>query len=701
MRTLLSCLLVLLLLASPASPVDVVVTSTGTIGGPGIPDGDKGDITVSTSGTVWTIDTGAVTYAKIQNVSATARLLGRSSAGAGPMEELTAAQVKTLLGTTFGDIGGSATDAQIPDLNTLSTGLTASRCVETDGTGKLGVAAGVCGAGGAGLSDGDKGDITVSASGTVWTIDTGAVVFTKIQTVPAITIVGRNDAVTGPMTALTMAQVKTMLGYTFGDLPGAIPDAQVPDLNTLSTGLATGRCVETDGAGHLSAAANPCGVGGAGGGDVTSVGSCTTGECFTPVAPSATLSFSQSAAPATPAAGQGVVWFDTTGQTLSVKTNAGTIKYTVLPKTPVANQFVTGLAADGTFSSAQPSSANLSDVSSLIKTTGAQKVSGLQVVPRECTPTVTANAITPDINLCDDLILNALAAGLTINAPVGTGGNPACNQQFSLRIKSAASRTLTHSTASPGGFSANGRITLPTATTGDALYDFWLYRYNCDELKWNIIANNQLPPAEITVGEVDGSPSGSVNSIKMNNGTLAIAGKEATITFPAGGGGGGTGTVNLPVTGVQLSGLGGATPAVIDSAPNNRALAFDSTLNQCAIWDFTVPADYTGTPVWKFWYGKESNTNSAATVQFDVRVMKLLTTASVETDAYDSIVTCLDSTTPAAIDRLDTELGNSCTLTSFATAVAGNAIKLKVCHNSSDSVTGLIRMYRSAFYYTR
>lgn len=52
------------------------------------PDGDKGDITVGGSGTTLTIDNDAVTYAKIQNVSATDRVLGRSSAGAGDVEEI-------------------------------------------------------------------------------------------------------------------------------------------------------------------------------------------------------------------------------------------------------------------------------------------------------------------------------------------------------------------------------------------------------------------------------------------------------------------------------------------------------------------------------------------------------------------------------------------------------------------------------------
>lgn len=63
------------------------IVEIGGGGGGGVSDGDKGDITVS--GSTWTIDNDAVTYAKLQNVSATDRILGRSSAGAGDVQEIT------------------------------------------------------------------------------------------------------------------------------------------------------------------------------------------------------------------------------------------------------------------------------------------------------------------------------------------------------------------------------------------------------------------------------------------------------------------------------------------------------------------------------------------------------------------------------------------------------------------------------------
>lgn len=78
-----------------------------------VPDGDKGDITI-TSG-VWAVDANAVTYAKIQDVSAASRLLGRGSAsGAGDPQEMTAGTSMVISGTALqraaltGDVTASA-----------------------------------------------------------------------------------------------------------------------------------------------------------------------------------------------------------------------------------------------------------------------------------------------------------------------------------------------------------------------------------------------------------------------------------------------------------------------------------------------------------------------------------------------------------------------------------------------------------------
>src|SRR5690606_13164348 len=98
--------------------------TSGSFSASGVSDGDKGDITVSGSGAVWNIDAGvigsteiandAVTFAKMQNIN-TDRLLGRSTASSGNIEEITIGSGLTLSG------GELSATSSVPDTSVYVT----------------------------------------------------------------------------------------------------------------------------------------------------------------------------------------------------------------------------------------------------------------------------------------------------------------------------------------------------------------------------------------------------------------------------------------------------------------------------------------------------------------------------------------------------------------------------------------------------
>ncbi len=124
-------------------------------------------------------------------------------------------------------LGGQAADPVSPADGTLWLNTTSGEVkVRSAGT-----TLPVGGGGAAGLTDGDKGDITVSAAGTVWAIDAGVVTLGKLASIATDTFLGRDTAGTGSPEVMTAAQARTILNVASGATANAT-DAALRDRAT-------------------------------------------------------------------------------------------------------------------------------------------------------------------------------------------------------------------------------------------------------------------------------------------------------------------------------------------------------------------------------------------------------------------------------------------------------------------------------------
>jgi hypothetical protein len=241
--------------------VDALITAGS------IPDGDKGDITVSSGGAVWAVDPGAITLAKMDNVG-TATVFYRKTAGSGAPEVQTLATLKTDLGLTgtnsgdqtsivgitgslaefnaaltgadFATGGGTATGTNTGDQTTITgnagtaTALQSSRNFSITGGGITAAAVGFNG----------TANVALSAS-----VDAGHITLARMANVNSGTVFYRKTASAGAPEVQTLATLKTDLGLT-----GTNSGDQTISLTGHVTGSGTGSFSTTISAGVVTLA---------------------------------------------------------------------------------------------------------------------------------------------------------------------------------------------------------------------------------------------------------------------------------------------------------------------------------------------------------------------------------------------------------------------------------------------------------------
>ena len=173
----------------------------GGTGGTGITDGDKGDISVSNSGSTWSIDSDVVTYDKMQDLSTGNRVLGGTSAGT-----IAEVQVQTDM------IADDAVTADKLANTNVSAGSYTNANITVDAQGRITSA--TSGSSGGGITIQDESNPLSTAATTLNFVGAG-VIASGTGATKTITISGGGGTVSSGTFTASAGSPSTLESYTY------------------------------------------------------------------------------------------------------------------------------------------------------------------------------------------------------------------------------------------------------------------------------------------------------------------------------------------------------------------------------------------------------------------------------------------------------------------------------------------------------
>lgn len=486
-----------------------------------------GDVTNSAGSLATTIATAAVSLAKMANI-ATASFIGRTTAGTGVPEALTATQATALLNACTSTLKGLV---PAPPNNTTTflrgdctfAAPAGSGTVTVVGAGNLTSTALVTGGGSQALQT-PSATSTLDSSGNAVFAGTVTAIGVSTGTSPPSLTAGTGGAdayaegtapSVGPASAVDVWYADSTQHGMLANFnnAGYLPIVQGPASNTSGnlasySGTNGGKIVDSGvvAANAVTASATLtntqliCGAGSKASavcnlsGDVTTSASAVTTLANIPTATPMAGSLLATAitAPGTPAAGKGSIYVDSTSKNVAVKDDAGVVKHGVQTDTGTANNYISAISDAGAITKSRPTCGTLSDSTALCTTTPGTNVATFLATPssanlRAALTDESGTGVayfqggdigTPSAGVATNLTGLPLTTGVTGTLPLangGTNGTDAADNGGIVWSNASGYKILAH-TATAGLPLVSGNAATPswgTRTGNTTQYASW------------------------------------------------------------------------------------------------------------------------------------------------------------------------------------------------------------------------------------